>query len=53
MKRSLGPPETQIFAYAQLRQLRTVRTGDLVRSLRLSGRQEAEVLSQLSQGGLI
>ena len=45
--------ETQVLAYAQMRQLRTVRRGELVRSLRLSSRQEAEVLSQLSQGGLI
>jgi predicted transcriptional regulator of viral defense system len=53
MKRSLGPLETQVLAYAQMRQLRTVRSGELARSLRLSNRQEREVLSQLSQGGLI
>jgi predicted transcriptional regulator of viral defense system len=53
MKRSLGPLETQVLAYAQMRQLRTVRGGELARSLRLSNRQEREVLSQLSQGGLI
>lgn len=53
MKRSLGPLETQVLAYAQMRQLRTVRSGELTQSLRLSSRQEAEVLSQLFQGGLI
>ena len=53
MKRTLGPLETQVLAYAQLRQLRTVRTGELADSLRLSSRQEREVLSRLSQGGLI
>jgi predicted transcriptional regulator of viral defense system len=53
MKRSLGPLEIQVLAYAQLRQLRTVRSGELVQSLRFSNRQEAEVLSQMSQGGLI
>jgi len=53
MKRSLGPLETQVLAYAQMRQLRTIRSGELAQSLRLSSRQEAEVLSQLFQGGLI
>jgi len=45
--------ETQVLAYAQLRQLRTIRTGELAQALRLTRRQEAEVLSQLAQGGLI
>lgn len=53
MKRTLGPLETQVLAYGQLRQLRTIRTGELADSLRLSGRQEREVLSRLAQGGLI
>lgn len=53
MKRSLGPLETRVLAYAQMRQLRTIRSGELARSLRFSSRQEAEVLSQLFQKGLI
>jgi len=53
MKRTLGPLETQVLAYAQLRQLRTIRTGELADSLRLSSRQEREVLSRLALGGLI
>ena len=53
MKRTLGPLETQVLAYAQLRQMRMIRTGELADSLRLSGRQEREVLSRLAQGGLI
>ena len=53
MKRSLGPLETQVLAYAQLRRLRKVRRGELTQALRLTSRQEAEVLSQLAQGGLI
>ena len=53
MKKSLGPLESQVLAYAQLRQLRKVRRGELVEALRFSSRQEAEVLSQLARGRLI
>jgi predicted transcriptional regulator of viral defense system len=54
MKRKLGQLETQFFAYMQMRKLRTVRTGDLVRSvLRLQPAQERKLLSRLSRGGLI
>lgn len=53
MKKSFGPLETQVFAYAQLRQPRTIRRGELAQALRLTQCQEAEVLSQLAQGGLI
>ena len=41
MKRKLGSLETQFFAYAQMRRLRVVRTGELVASvLRLKPVQE-------------
>ena len=54
MKRALGNLETQFFAYAQMRKLRVVRTGDLVHSiLRLNPDQERKLLSRLSRGGLI
>ena len=54
MKRALGNLETQFFAYAQMRKLRVVRTGDLVNSvLRLTADQERKLLSRLSLGGLI
>lgn len=54
MKRALGNLETQFFAYAQMRKLRVVRTGDLVNSvLRLNPDQERRLLSRLSRGGLI
>lgn len=54
MKRALGNLETQFFAYAQMRKLRVVRTGDLVSSLlRLTADQERKLLSRLSRGGLI
>jgi predicted transcriptional regulator of viral defense system len=54
MKRKLGILETQFFAYAQMRKLRTVRTGDLTTSmLRVTADQERRLLSRLSRGGLI
>jgi predicted transcriptional regulator of viral defense system len=54
MKKKLGDLETQFFAYAQMRRLQTVRTGDLVDSLlRLAPDQERKLLSRLSRGGLI
>jgi predicted transcriptional regulator of viral defense system len=54
MKRALGRLETQFFAYAQMRKLRVVRTGDLVHSvLSLNADQERKLLSRLSRGGLI
>jgi predicted transcriptional regulator of viral defense system len=54
MKRNLGRQETQFFAYTQMRELRTVRRGDLVSSLlRMSPIQERKLLSRLSRGGLI
>jgi len=54
MKKKLGDLETQFFAYAQMRRLQIVRTGDLVDSLlRLAPDQERKLLSRLSRGGLI
>ncbi len=54
MKRKLGMLETQFFAYAQMRKLRTVRAGDLVGSvLKLAPEQERKLLSRLARGGLI
>lgn len=54
MKRKLGRLETQFFAYAQMRGLRVVRTGELAASvLRLNPVQERKLLSRLSRGGLI
>ena len=54
MKQNLGRMEAQFFAYVQMRQIRTVRAGDLVGSvLRLSPDQERKLLSRLARGGLI
>ena len=53
MQRRLGHLETQVLAYAQMRQMRTVRTGEMARSLRLSPQQAQEVVGRLARGGLI
>jgi predicted transcriptional regulator of viral defense system len=53
MKRRLGQLETQLFAYAQMRKLRTLATGDLTGPLRISAKQERELFSRLSRSGMI
>ena len=49
MKQTLGKLERQLFAYAQMRGLRTLRTGDLTKALGIS----AKLFTRLSQGGMI
>ena len=53
MKQNLGKLETQFFAWAQLRKRSTVRTGDVCSALRITGKQEDELLSRLARAGLI
>lgn len=54
MKRRLGRLETQFLAYAQMRQMRTVRRGDLSRSmLGLTPVQEGKLLSRLARAKMI
>ena len=53
MKDALGDMGTRFHAYAQLRALRTVRTGDLMRDLGLSPIQERELFRRLNRGGFI
>jgi len=53
MKRALGNLERQLFAYAQMRQLRTLRTRDLTSALGISGKQERELLTRLARVGMI
>jgi len=53
MKRSLGKLETQFLAYAQMRELRAVLTGELVRPLGLTRDQERELFRRLARGRLI
>ena len=49
----MGQIETLLFAYVQLRGLRTVRAGELTEPLRLSAIQERKLLSRLAKAGLI
>ena len=53
MKTALGALETRFFAYAQMRALRTVRTGELRDPLGLTRDQEREVFRRLARGRLI
>ncbi len=53
MKKGLGKIERLLFAYVQMRGLRTLRAGELVRPLHLSSRQERKVLSRLAKAGWI
>ncbi len=53
MPRGLGQTETLLFAYVQLRGLRTVRVGELAAPLGLSAKQERKLLSRLAKAGLI
>ena len=53
MKKRLGRLEQQLFAFVQLRKLRTLRTGDLSGPLQITIKQERELLSRLSRAGMI
>ena len=53
MKRGLGPLETTFFAYMHMRGMLTVRSGELLRPLRLSEAQERKILSRLASAGNI
>lgn len=53
MKQTLGKQETQFFAYAQMRGLRSVRAGELCTPLGLTQTQERELFRRLVRGRLI
>ena len=53
MKTRLGRLDTLLLAYAQQRRLRVLRAGELTGPLRLSLKQERELFSRLTRGGLI
>jgi len=53
MKRNFGKYEAQLLAYVQLRNIRTLQTGDLVAPLRITIKQERELLSRLARAGVI
>jgi predicted transcriptional regulator of viral defense system len=49
----LGQLESAFMAYTQMRNLRTVRSGDLIAPLKLSVRQEQNLLSRMNRRGII
>ena len=51
MARKLGQQEAAFMAYVQMRDLRTVRSGDLVAPLKLSAKQEQYLLSRMNRRG--
>ena len=53
MNGRLGHLETQVLAYAQMRQAPTIRTGELAQSLRLPSQQVQEVIARLARRGLV
>lgn len=53
MKTGLGPLETRFFAYVQMRNLSTVRLGELTSVLQVTRRQELRLLSRLARAGMI
>jgi len=53
MKKTLGQRETQLLAYCHMRGKETVRTGDLTEALRITAKQERELLSRMARAGII
>ncbi len=53
MKTRLGRQETLLLAYAQMRGMRSVRTGELIGPLRLSPDQERGLFRRMNRGKLI
>jgi len=53
VKRTLGDLERRLFAFAQMRKLRSLCTGDLVGPLNITGKQERELFSRLARSGMI
>jgi predicted transcriptional regulator of viral defense system len=53
VKRRLGNLEQQLLAYAQLRKVRELRTGDHTRPHGITAKQERELYSRLARAGLI
>ena len=49
----MGPMEIRFFAWIQMEKRRQVRTGDLVKAMNLSAKQEADLLYNLSSSGFI
>ncbi len=51
--RRLGPLETKFFSWAQSRRIKRIRTGDLVKFLAFTPKQEADLLTNMGKSGLI
>jgi predicted transcriptional regulator of viral defense system len=49
----LGPLKMKFFSWSQSKKKNSVRTGDLVKAMRLSPKQEADLFYNLSSSGLI
>lgn len=45
----LGPLETKFFAWAEMRRVQTVRTGDLVQALKITPQQEADLFHNMRE----
>ena len=53
MARKLGQLEVAALAYVQMRKIRVVRTGDLAAALRITAKQERELLSRMAHSRMI
>ena len=53
MKKKLGKMEAQLLAYCQMRNLRYVRTGELIDPLHITAKQERELFSRMARAGII
>ncbi len=53
MARKLGKLEAAALAYVQMRNLRTVKSGELATALRITAKQERELLSRMARAGMI
>ena len=53
MARRLGQLEAAALAYVQMRDVRTVKAGDLAIALRITAKQERELLSRMARRGMI
>lgn len=53
MARKLGQLESAALAYVQMRNLRAIRSGDLSAALRITAKQERELLSRMARSGMI
>lgn len=53
MPKTLGTRQTAVLAYAQMRRLQVVRTGEMLEPLQITAQQERELLSRMARKGLI